>query len=276
MTLGMNYSYRPISSYELTLPPSHLLPSLQSENKNYDRYFLSFLADLRLEVTRIQVIDVGANVGDTALAIISVIPEARVVAVEGSPFFLKFLNKNTEPYDNVTVIPKFVAVGDALLSYESDGSTGNLKPNSKKINMASHSFVSVKELLSRTSIEDFVIWKTDTDGHDISILMHNFTELTKSCSILWFEYDPVDAFCDFSLTERLLTEISALSLDMLVFDNLGHLVFHESCKRGAPILRQLTHWLQSLESSNSRLTRIAYFDVWIMERQYANMFSKQA
>ena len=81
MIFNINFVYQPSSTYQLLLPPSHWLPIRQSENKKYDRYFLSFLTELRLHSGRIHVLDIGANVGDTALAVISVVPDTRVTTV---------------------------------------------------------------------------------------------------------------------------------------------------------------------------------------------------
>lgn len=54
------------------------------------------------------IIDVGANCGDTTAAILSNSPETRVIAIEGSTYFLKYLRKNFQNLDLLNEKVKFI------------------------------------------------------------------------------------------------------------------------------------------------------------------------
>ena len=83
-----------IGGVEIVLPPEHNLPYYQHRDPTYDAYAIDLLARLAAGDRHVTVIDVGANVGDTAAAVLASDPETSVISVEGDPMFLGYLARN--------------------------------------------------------------------------------------------------------------------------------------------------------------------------------------
>ena len=179
-----------IGDRTLVLPPEHLLPTFQEDFPLYDRYFLDFLGRLADEVGRLCVYDVGGNVGDTATAILSVAPDAKVVCVEGSNHFLEYLHRNVAGRDNVEVIEGFVTHRPGNWTLSSDGSTGRLVEASDGAqDEVQH--LTVADILGRGDRNALRIWKSDTDGFDIPIVLGALNDIAAACDIIWIEFDPL-------------------------------------------------------------------------------------
>ena len=74
--VGRDQRHR-IGRYDATLPASHLLPRLQQFFPEYDVYAARVLRDLCHGSTNPLLIDIGANVGDTALLALDAIDHLR-------------------------------------------------------------------------------------------------------------------------------------------------------------------------------------------------------
>src|SRR5215203_6027449 len=79
--------YRLSGDVEIDLPGNHPLPRYQRDYPLYDR-FLPMLVS-RLPDTA-QIIDVGANCGDTVAAMYAANPRLRYLAIEPDPAFFKY------------------------------------------------------------------------------------------------------------------------------------------------------------------------------------------
>ena len=91
-----------IGSVELELPLSHELPFYRHDHPRYDRQLGAIAAELGGPV-----VDVGANVGDTAAAIRaeSGVP---ILCVEGDPRFFALLERNARMIGGVELEHAFV------------------------------------------------------------------------------------------------------------------------------------------------------------------------
>ncbi len=260
----------------LVLPPEHLLPIHQAEQPLYDRYFLAFFTELGASSDGVFIVDVGANVGDTAVAISSVAPQAQILCVEGSEYFNRYLIKNITGHPHIQNLEAFVDVGAGEVSYQSDRSTGHLVAGSAPSKEPAVAMVSVADLLQRAPDLTTRVWKSDTDGFDISILAKNFTQITEACQVIWIEYDPIENLSDPADIAHLLELISTLDRELMIFDNLGHRMLRIPCSDAPMMLLQLQHWLALLEGSGSRVDRIAYFDLWILDSRHADWLDDSA
>ena len=83
-----------IGDHTLVLPPEHDLPFYQRRDPTYDAYAIEVLAGIAGAAGRTLVVDLGANVGDTALAALAASPLIDVTAVEGDPRFVTYLRRN--------------------------------------------------------------------------------------------------------------------------------------------------------------------------------------
>jgi FkbM family methyltransferase len=260
----------------LILPPEHWLPIRQAELPLYDRYFLRFFGALDIADDGLFIVDVGANVGDTALAISSVAPGAQILCIEGSRYFNGYLGRNIAGRVGVQNLEAFVDIGSPDMGYESDGSTGHLTTRNEPSIGSSVALVSVHALLTMAPDYGIRVWKSDTDGYDIAILAQNFEQITAVCEVIWIEYDPIGILSSPSDIARFLDLVSSLDRQVVIFDNLGHRMLRFPCSQAGDLLQQLEHWLMMLEVTRSRINRISYFDLWILDDHHADLLDASA
>src|SRR5262249_13783837 len=101
--------YRPVKperkivhGVEMLFPPAHTLPSMVSVFPRYDTLLPEFLQFLREErPTKLLVVDVGANVGDTAALAAAKVgaDNIRFICLEADEQYLPFLKTNVEKID---------------------------------------------------------------------------------------------------------------------------------------------------------------------------------
>jgi FkbM family methyltransferase len=182
-----------IGRYIIQLPQDHALPKIQINNPLYDKGYIPALSMILNNNPSGTVVDIGANVGDSA-ALFATCGDNPILCVEGSASFLPFLHKNIRLFENqVNVIEKFVKVsGNPQESYtlvESKGTASLVQTdgNSMAASM-SESMISVKELDTEAG-DNIALFKTDTDGFDIGIV-NDFICLDKEINpVIFMEYD---------------------------------------------------------------------------------------
>ena len=77
------------------MPWAHRLPDFAAATPTYGQNVVDLAERLATGVEPLQVIDVGANIGDTALQVLNRV-DARVMCIEGDPYWLEWLRANTE------------------------------------------------------------------------------------------------------------------------------------------------------------------------------------
>ena len=257
---GRDYSYT-VGAYALTLPATHQLPAHQGWAPLYDRYFTPFfglISESELEVT---LIDIGANVGDTAAAVLTSAPRCSVICVEGSSVFLHYLRQNFEGHPGVEIVDAFVVPHEGAWEQVNDGSTGHLmlagggRPVGRTI--------SIEALLEQARTEGLVVWKSDTDGFDVALLSSGFHLVTARCDVVWFELDPYLHRTPQTEIAELLSSIGDLDgWEVVIADNLGHVMAVVEAHEARRLLTQLTRWLDVQRRRGVR--RVSYLDVWLV------------
>jgi Met-10+ like-protein len=90
---------------------SHHLPKVLDILPNFGRNFADIV--VTLEAREPRVIDVGANIGDTAILLARFAPGTKVLCIEGDPRFMPYLKDNTAQINEVTI-------AEAILSDRSE------------------------------------------------------------------------------------------------------------------------------------------------------------
>jgi FkbM family methyltransferase len=250
-----------VGGHPLTLPPEHDLPFYQRRDPTYDTYAIEVLENVAASGGRTLVIDLGANVGDTAVAALSASPEIDVVAVEGDPRFVGYLRRNLEDFGSrATIVDAFVGPVGQATTFVRHGSTGGFGAGAADASYDVTSWVSPDELLAHAEGHDRVVWKSDIDGLDIHLLVECWSVIDGRCDVLWFEYDPVATLGDRDDVERLVDLLAGSGRWLRVYDNLGRaMVDLAPGPATASGLRQLTAWL--FAQRNGHVT-VPYVDVW--------------
>jgi FkbM family methyltransferase len=254
-----------IGRYDATLPASHLLPRLQAFFPAYDVYAGRLLQALCGGSTNPLLIDIGANVGDTALLALDAVDDLEVLSVEGDPFFLGYLNANLrQAGKRASVVPQFVATSQRSdLAFSSDRSTGGFV---KADGQSTTDFISAADLLERAAGHDLLIWKSDIDGLDIDVLHGSWAEIDAAATAIWFEFDP---FMDIDGGAKIpeLTDLIAKSGRVAaIFDNTGVPMMTVEASAVPDVLQGLTRWMgvPSIPGETS------YLDVWLIRPELAH------
>lgn len=166
--VDLDYS---LGSYKIILPYNHVLKTYQDKYPLYDR----FLPILCAEFDGL-IIDIGANIGDTSIAIFSKNSESFIVGVEPDVFFYKTCIENVNLNglsERFLAVDKFISTNKAFFYIEKSttNSTGSIsfeRDKSGKIN--SISFSELLELIPLEKKEKVDILKIDTDGFDWDII----------------------------------------------------------------------------------------------------------
>ncbi|WP_091194108.1 FkbM family methyltransferase [Nocardioides alpinus] len=249
-----------IGGHPVTLPPAHDLPFYQDRDPTYDTYAGEVLAELAAHVDRMLVIDVGANVGDTAVEALAAAPNIEVVAVEGDPLFVSYARRNVEQFGaRARVLEGFVGPVGSRVHFSTNGSTGGFQA-SEADGAAVTDWMTPASLLAETDSYGEVVWKSDIDGFDIHVLVHHWADIDAACQTLWFEFDPASTLGDRDDIVTLIELLADSGRQLRIFDNLGREMVRLA--PGDPIrhgLTTLTNWLT--EQRRGHLT-VPYVDVW--------------
>jgi len=195
-----------VGDIDLVLPLSHELPFYRHDHPLYDRAVGVIAAEVGGPV-----VDVGANVGDTA-AEMRARTDVPILCVEGDDRFFALLARNAAQLEPVELEHAFVETptrgrierGAGTARVVEGGGPIRAKPLRRILD--EHPRFARPALL-----------KLDTDGFDVPILLANLDLLARTRPVLFFEYDPyLGATPD--VFER-LREIGYRRLD--VYENTG-------------------------------------------------------
>lgn len=171
----------------ILLPIEHSLPSYRFSAPLYDSALPRIVAFLEDRYDRSPiVIDIGANVGDTAWSILRK-TKASVIAVEGNPEFLPFLRHNLSPFGSrASLVESYVSIESTPSEAKVITQAGTARIVHSAGEGSQHiRTIDIQTILS-TSRPDLI--KIDTDGYDIeiirSIIKHQYI------MDIFFEYYP--------------------------------------------------------------------------------------
>ena len=252
-----------VSGLPLVLAPEHDLPFYQRRDPTYDAYAEHLIADLAADAERMLVIDVGANVGDTAVTCLGAAPNIDVIAVEGLPAFVSYLRRNTAAYgQRCRVVDAFLGpiAGITDRGFITTGSSTGRFASTGQEGASVESFVSPEELLATADQYDQVTWKSDIDGLDIHVLVEHWDVIDKRAHTLWFEFDPASTLGDKDDVGRLTGLLAASGRRVVAYDNLGRRLV--TLEPGDPVgsgLDSLVGWLREQREGH---VAVPYLDLW--------------
>jgi FkbM family methyltransferase len=179
---------RRVQGVELYMPWRHPLPDYARQAPAYGQNLVELAAALRTDEP-LRMLDVGANIGDSALQVIAR-TGAEVLCVEGDPYWARYLHRNVDAEARAHVV-------EALLTPE-EGSWGGATPvrergTTRFVSAEGGSLpaMSVREL--RELHPDFAhlrLVKSDTDGYDAMLVPAVAEAWADAGPVLFFEWDP--------------------------------------------------------------------------------------
>ena len=252
-------TYR-IGRYNLEIPRNHKLPLYQARNELYDR-FPSFLGR---HLPQGIIIDIGANIGDTAAAFATVTPNP-ILCVEPDGVFFELLRRNCQQIAAEGRTIRCMRHGVGLRS-----TSGYMNRTESTANFVADpigplTLVPLDEVLRLAAMNEnsVSLLKVDTDGHDGAVLLSGKQLIRTFQPIIFFE-------ADFRTDNQLWQMEEALSflqetgyVQVTVFDNFGNVMLHEA---NFEIVAQLTRYCR--RQNIGRATRsVFYLDLLLSPKQ---------
>ncbi len=221
----------PIVEYDfrgtkLRMPLSHDLPVILRSFPLYSDNLGRIAAQLSAKHPDLTVIDIGANIGDSA-SIIHRHTHVPILCIEGEPKFAELLEKNVAAALPRPVIEQsFVGPGgETLVAVVHDG-TARLARNGADGGPAIR-MKSLQQILEEhPTFQNSQLLKIDTDGMDIAILNSALDWISRQKPVLFFEYDPDLQLVHGAGGLELLSKLKRAGYHrVLVYENVGDYMF---------------------------------------------------
>jgi FkbM family methyltransferase len=178
-----------VGARDLELHMSHALPLHLACSPTYDRELPRIARLLREAGSSFSMIDVGANVGDTAALVTDAVPDAHLLCIEGSARYAELLRANVQRLGLDAVCVQAFC-GDAASSppMESDEDRGT-----GRLRQASAGFANVRTRTLDEIVAEHpqfarpALLKIDTDGFDQRVLRGARQLLVECLPVIFFE-----------------------------------------------------------------------------------------
>lgn len=244
----------------LNLLFSHNLPLYYCKYKNYDRLLPELCVNIRNHEGTMKLIDVGANIGDTA-ALVSSACSGKILCIEGDNEFIPLLEYNVKNFEDstVTVVKSFCSDNNA----ESENYVVHNRCGTAcltKVEGVSDciSLKTLDAILDEYSeFKDANILKIDTDGFEPQVLNGGKKFLAEARPLVFFEFTPQISPSGFvspsPAEEDSFKILSSLGYERALFyDNFGN-ICREIHTSDSSSINDLV--------SNIDLKKICYYDV---------------
>jgi len=188
--LGNRMVKRHVQGVDLYLPWSHLLPDYARVNPAYGQNLVELAAGLSAGTT-LNVLDVGANIGDSAAQIVHR-TDARVLCVEGDPYWIDYLRRNVGGDSRITMAEVFLAYPGSSWSgptpVRAHGTTHFVDDASASSGVTT---LPITELRKQyPAFDSLRLVKSDTDGLDVALVPAIAEAWRDSAPVIFFEFDP--------------------------------------------------------------------------------------
>lgn len=182
-----------VSKKHIYMRLSHMLPSYRERFVLYDTSIariVKYISDIKLDI--VNVVDVGANVGDTAAIILSEVEGMHIVCIEGNDEYLPLLHKNFDSLESVIIEDVFCGdytnneeTGIGVVTKNGTASLVKNSDSSRRIKFKTVDKI-VDEHFEGKSVD---LLKVDTDGFDYKVIRGAIETIKKDKPYVLFELD---------------------------------------------------------------------------------------
>lgn len=169
----------------LSAPLSHELPYYHALYPTYNKNLVDVIRSLPVEGRPPRVVDIGANIGDTAAMVLSEI-EAELLCIDADPRYFELLRQNIQDQRVTAVQAAIGAAAGGRVRVERQAGTGSVRlDDTSPLQMST-----LPDLLAQYpqfNAPDLV--KIDTDGHDFAIIEGSSEWLASVRPALFYESD---------------------------------------------------------------------------------------
>ncbi|WGR90788.1 FkbM family methyltransferase (plasmid) [Bradyrhizobium sp. ISRA435] len=200
-----------------------MLPTYLATFPQYARNLPRLAALVCKKYPDASIIDVGANVGDTA-ALLRTSVESEIICIEGDSSYLPYLTANAEKIGRITVIPQLVgaAEGGIVVAFARKHGTSTLDGS------ACHNqpvAIATIDKLSKAQPNSFLrvrLVKIDTDGYDVRVMRGGRELIDRKKPVMFFELSDEALRMKGSAPEEAFTYLVELGYSIFViYDNRG-------------------------------------------------------
>lgn len=221
---GASFVTTRVGRFSIDVPSISPLATYYTKNPAYSLQLGRLASVVKTKYPKLKVIDVGANVGDTA-CIIKTAEEVPMLCVEGDPFIFPFLEKNVRKLGGVTAHQLFMGEKTGAISANFDKSGWNTTIQPDKTNAA--------PLMQITSMDDFIagqsgradikLVKIDAEGFDCLIIRGGKEFIREVSPVITFEYNRENMSA--------IGENGLDTLSMLAKLDYSEIVYHDNAGR---------------------------------------------
>jgi len=214
-----------IGNKKLKMRLSHKAPYFYSTSPNYDRALPRVCKSIQKVDQYLIIVDIGANIGDTAYLISEKVSGASILCIEGDKNFLPFLYENTSEINNnvITIEPKYCVD-------EPDNNSFNIvnKNGTAHLSISDHNKVENIDTLdnmlkNNNTFQKANILKIDTDGFEMLVLNGARELLKQTHPVIFFEFTPSAYVVNKQNPLDLINFLFSLGYNKALFyDNFGN------------------------------------------------------
>lgn len=217
------------SKRTILAPKDHPLDRYQKAHPLYDRRLAEFSAILTQHAQGTIVVDIGANIGDTAALMREAGCHLKILCIEPSTQYFSYLTANAggswPQITNVESLQAFIGnPSDSMELVEHDGTAYAQSTKPITSEYTTSEAITVKQLSDIVS-QPVSLVKIDTDGLDARILQGNRDFFISSQPVLWSEMDTT-AGASLEDWRSVFDDLQHTHQYVVAFDNFGFLIAH--------------------------------------------------
>jgi len=231
-----------------------------TKQPGYGSEFGRLATALAQKYPALSVIDIGANIGDTA-AIVKNAVDAPILCIEGDPYCFSILQRNIAQFGNVTAYRQFLGDRDETISARLEKSTWNttIIPDQEG-ETAVVQLLRLDSFLKEHALsEPYKLLKIDTEGFDVKIIRGASGLIDAVKPAIYFEYNRhnMDEIGEKGVDTLYWLKEKGYD-DILFFEDNGQFILSGSLS-DKRLIDQLHHWV-------GISTNIYYFDLIVFHK----------
>ena len=214
----------PVHGRVININLSHDLPLYQARHPLYDTLPVRLANFLRLRNGHLVGIDVGANIGDSLVAFVSVASD-QFLAIEPNPKFFQILQSNWKDDPRVIALPVLCSDVEEVANVQiiERRGTASVVKLTNGSGMQQRTIDSL--VIDYSFLNNCNLIKVDTDGHDFEVLDGAMFLIGRTKPAVLFE---CDVFGRENYTERILQIFQKFQRagygGFILYDNFGNLM----------------------------------------------------
>jgi FkbM family methyltransferase len=247
---------------------SHDLPINRMIAPQYATNLIDISTILLTKYPSLRCIDIGANIGDSAI-IIDAHASCPILCIEGEDKYFSLLQRNTSNINNVIPVKSFLYAyqGELEGRFQIRHGTANFLTDSD--HPSSIAVETLEHIIERhPEFEQSKLLKIDTDGMDTLILKSALKWIQQAKPAIFTEYDPTLLALYDKDYRSIFRELAALGYSIaIVYSNYGDYLFTVNLS-----------WDELLDDLHAiiamRRTNLVYFDFCFFHTEDIDIVSK--